>query len=302
MSTLEKVVVKLIKYAVLSSFLIVNASGVLASEDTLAERERDETDTVDNPYVFVAHKQNYVLPVSYTSALNRTVYDEIDPEITSFYGPEEVKFQLSLKVQLNDRDLFTADDALQVGFTLEAWWQLYSKDVSSPFREINYQPEIFYVVPLTWKPFGLQPTALFGIEHQSNGQVQGLSRSWNRVYAGLMLEGPRFYGLIKPWYRIPEKEKPEPNSPEGDDNPTILDFMGYGEVALGWRGDTYRVLGNLRGNPATGKGAFSVALSFPLFQRFRGVVHYFNGYGDALVDYDHFQQRLGVGILLSNMF
>ncbi len=270
--------------------------------DVLEERDREASETVDNPNVFVAHKQNYVLPVSYTSALNRAVYDEINPETTDFFGPEEVKFQLSLKVQLNDRDLFLDGDTLQAAFTIEAWWQLYSKDVSSPFRESNYQPEVFYTVPMIWRPYGLRPTAMVGIEHQSNGRAQGLSRSWNRIYAGLILEGDRFYAMVKPWYRIPEKEKPSPTSPEGDDNPDILDFMGHGEVGLGWRGDRYNFLTNIRGNTTTKKGAIAVSISFPLFQRFRGVVQYFNGYGDALVDYDHFQQRLGVGILLSNLF
>jgi len=268
----------------------------------LEERDRGEFETVENPYVFVAHKQNYVLPVSYTSVLNRAVYDEVNPNIIPFYRQEEVKFQLSLKVQLNNSRVFFADDAVQTAFTLEAWWQLYSKDVSSPFRETNYQPEVFYTAPLSWRPLGLRPTALIGVEHQSNGRVQGLSRSWNRIYAGLILEGDSFYGLIRPWYRIPEKDKPEPNSPEGDDNPDILDFMGHGEVALGWRGKKLNLYTKVRGNPSTRKGALEMSLSFPLFQRFRGVVQYFNGYGDALIDYNHFQHRLGVGILLSNLF
>lgn len=268
----------------------------------LAERDEDEEETVANPNVFVAHKQNYVFPLSYTSALNREVYDEINPEISSFYRSEEVNFQISLKVQVNNDALFFPNDALQAGLTLEAWWQLYSNDVSSPFRETNYQPEVFYTVPLRWRPYGLRPSATIGLEHQSNGQVQGLSRSWNRVYGRLELEGESFFAAFQPWYRIPEDERTDPNSAEGDDNPDILDFMGYGQLSFGWRGERLSYFTNLRGNPSTGNGAVEVFVSFPLFQRFRGVVQYFNGYGNSLIDYDHFQQRIGLGILLSNLF
>lgn len=276
-----------------------NASGELG---VLEEREIEEEETVENPYVFVAHKQNYVLPVSYTTSLNSEVYDAAIPGTAEFYRPEEIKFQLSLKVQLNNGDLFYPNDALQAGLTLESWWQLYSTRISSPFRETNYQPEVFYSVPSSRRPFGLRPTVTVGIEHQSNGQVQSLSRSWNRIYLGLLLEGDRFYAQLKPWYRIPEPVKTDPESPRGDDNPDIQDFFGYGELSLGWRGDFLSAFGQVHGNPVTGKGAISVSVSFPLFQRFRGVVHYFNGYGDSLIDYDNFQQRLGLGILLSNLF
>lgn len=255
-----------------------------------------------NPYVVSTHKQNYVLPVSYTSSLNSDVYEQINEDIPDYLNSEEVKFQLSLKVQLNENDLLFSNDALFAGFTLEAWWQLYSKDVSSPFRETNYQPEVFYLVPLAWKPFGGSTSAVLGLEHQSNGQVQGFSRSWNRVYTGFLIEKGNLFGFIRPWYRLPEDAKETPNNPKGDDNPDILDFMGHGELLLGWRGSQYEFSANLRSNFSTGKGAAELAMSFPLFGRFRGVVQYFNGYGDALIDYDHFQQRLGVGILLSNLF
>ena len=278
----------------------------MVDEGVLTDRLEDERRSAFNPYVVSTHKQNFVFPISYTSNLNTQVYDEVSEnvgeDVGQFLRSEEVKFQLSLKVQLNEKDLLVGDDALFLGFTLEAWWQLYSKDVSSPFRETNYQPEIFYFVPLSWSPFGITTSTVFGLEHQSNGQIQGFSRSWNRLYAGLLVEKGNYFGYIRPWYRLPEKSKDTPGSPKGDDNPDILDFMGHGELLLGLRGEQFEYSAKLRGNFSTGKGAAQLSTSFPMFGRFRGVIQYFNGYGDSLVDYNHFQQRLSIGILMSNLF
>ena len=268
----------------------------------LSERVRQERREAFNPYVLTAHRHNYILPVAYTSALNEAVYREGEVPLRDGLVPTEVKFQISLKSQINERDLRFEDDALWFGLTLEAWWQLYSTDLSSPFRETNYAPEIFYLVPLLWGPFGGSTAVVVGLEHQSNGQVQGLSRSWNRLYATFLYERGDFVMGIRPWYRIPEEEKRDPGDAEGDDNPDILDFLGHGELSFAWRNVRNEYGLRLRGDPATGKGALTLGATFPLFGRFRGFVQYFEGYGDSLIDYDHFQRRLGFGVALTNLF
>lgn len=268
----------------------------------LPDRRKVEREIAFNPYVFTAHKQNYVLPINYTSRLNTDIYSDFDNDLGGFLKPEEVKFQISLKLKLNGGTLLFEDDALYAGFTLNAWWQLYTKDVSSPFRETNYQPEIYYRLPLPFKPLQARTSWVLGLEHQSNGQPQGFSRSWNRAYSGALFERPNSFLFARLWHRLPEDEKETPLAAEGDDNPDIIDFMGRGEIIAGWRGDKFAVYGNVRGNTRTGKGATEISLSFPMFKRYRGVVQYFNGYGESLIDYNHFQQRFGIGVLLSNLF
>jgi phospholipase A1 len=268
----------------------------------VSERVRQERADAFNPYVLTAHKHNFILPVSYTTGINQDVYEENEVPLGNGLQPAEVKFQISLKSQLNESDLLFKNDALSVGITLEAWWQLYSSALSSPFRETNYQPEIFYLVPLLWGPFGGSTAVILGFEHQSNGQVQGLSRSWNRLYATLIYERGAFVAHLRPWYRLPEETKESMDAAEGDDNPDILDFMGHGEAGMSWRKDRLEYAVRARGNPRTGKGAISIGMTFPLFAKFRGFVQYFNGYGDSLIDYDHHQQRLGVGVALNSLF
>lgn len=268
----------------------------------VTERVKQEREEAFNPYVLTAHKHNFILPVSYSTGINEEIYQQNDVPLREGLQPAEVKFQISLKSQLNESDLFLKDDALSLGITLEAWWQLYSSDLSSPFRETNYQPEIFYLVPLLWGPFGGNTAVVLGLEHQSNGQVQGLSRSWNRLYTTLIYERGPFVAAMRPWYRLPEKAKKQPGDAEGDDNPDILDFMGHGEFSLSWRSERNEYSLRLRGNPDTGKGAITAGLTYPLFAKFRGFVQFFSGYGDSLIDYDHFQQRLGIGVALTNIF
>lgn len=268
----------------------------------VSERVREERADAFNPYVMTAHKHNFILPVSYTTGINEEIYRENDVPLREGLQPAEVKFQISLKSQLNETDLFLKDDSLSLGITLEAWWQLYSSDLSSPFRETNYQPEIFYMLPLLWGPFGGNTALVLGLEHQSNGQVQGLSRSWNRLYTTLIYERGPLVASIRPWYRLPEKSKDNPDDPDGDDNPDILDFMGHGELGVSWRDSRNEYAVRVRGNTATGKGAITIGWTFPFFAKFRGFVQYFSGYGDSLIDYDHYQQRLGMGVALTNLF
>jgi len=272
------------------------------SDDVIAERVEAERKDAFNPYVITAHKHNFFLPLSLTSNVNTPAFELQDAPENLSYKPYEVNFQISLKSQVNQQDLFFAGDAVYFGITIESWWQLYNAPLSSPFRETNYQPEVFYLTPLLWGPFGGKTALMLGLEHQSNGQLKDLSRSWNRVYAELIYGRGSFVATLRPWYRLPEKRKTSPLDAEGDDNPDISDFFGHAQLSLGWKGSTLQTLSVIRGNPSTRKGSISTTVTFPLTGKFRGMVQYFNGYGDSLIDYNRFQHRLGLGVALTNLF
>lgn len=274
------------------------------TDGAVVERVKAERADAFNPYVITAHKHNFLIPFSYTSSVNESAFEsEVgDSSGNLLYKPYEVNFQISLKSQVNQSNLLFEGDALYFGITLESWWQLYNSKLSSPFRETNYQPEIFYNAPLLWGPFGGTTAVTFGLEHQSNGRLAELSRSWNRVYAELMYGRGSFVASLRPWYRLPEKAKSNPRDAEGDDNPDILDYVGYAQLGLGWKNDKYELATLIRGNTTTRKGAIDTTITFPLSGNFRGVVQYFNGYGDSLIDYNRFQQRLGFGVALTNLF
>ena len=275
--------------------------GTDAVPGVITERARAQRRAAFNPYVLTAHRQNFVMPAYGSSRLNEGVYRENETGYDDDLQPVEMRFQISLKAQLNGRDLVLRDDSLSFGLTLEAWWQVYNETLSRPFRETNYAPELFYTKPLLWGPFGGSTAFVLGLVHQSNGQPVGLSRSWNRIYTSLVYENGGFVARLRPWYRIPDEEKDFPGDPRGDDNPDILDFLGHGDLALYLRRGTHEYASLMRLNTATGHGAVRLAYTFPLTPRFRGLVEYFAGYGDSLIDYDHFQQRLGIGIALTDL-
>jgi phospholipase A1 len=112
---------------------------------------------------------------------------------------------------------------------------------------------------------------------------------------------------FQPWYRLPEDAKKDdldpstPPPPKGDDNPDIEDYMGHYELTglIDW--DRYILTSTIRYNFDTGYGSAETGLSFPLWGRLKGFVQYFEGYGESLIDYDHRVQRVGFGILLTDL-
>ena len=254
-----------------------------------------------NPYVITPHKMNYILPAAITDSFNAEPYQQISGFSENFENIE-AKYQISLKVPLNADDLFIKHDKLYFGLTLQSWWQIYASNISKPFRETNYQPEFFYLAPTDWHPFGGNLGFGLGLEHQSNGRSQLLSRSWNRFYGMVIFEKDNFAASFRPWVRLNEEDKDTPNSPKGDDNPDILDYMGHFELGLGYKWHNLELNAMARQNFATHKGALELGVTFPLWGKLDGYFQYFTGYGESLIDYNHSQQKVGIGIALTDYF
>ena len=136
--------------------------------------------------------------------------------------------------------------------------------------------------------------------HQSNGQSNPLSRSWNRWYLMTGAElGNRWQLHLKAWKRISE-------SAPDDDNPHIQDYIGRGEVKLGWNVNEQNYLGfTARGSLGQGKGSGRIEWLRTLGEGWNGGksnlrlhVQLFSGYGDSLVDYNYKRTVLSVGFSL----
>jgi len=279
---------------------VVSTETIETEENALERRVRLEDSSFGNLWTITPHKQNYILLGAYNfSSPNEGPWEESTGEDITL-TETEVKFQVSFKFMLWE-DIFRKwkNGDLYFGYTQLAMWQLYNRDISSPFRDTNYEPEAFLAFDTAWDIFGFKNRFfLIGFAHQSNGREEPLSRSWNRIYVNFIMHRGNLVLSLKPWFRIPEDA-------ESDDNPDIEDYLGYGELRTIYRTgkNTFGIM--LRNNlkvHGNNRGAVQFDWSFPLpgTDRIKGYIQYFNGYGECLMDYNASSSRLGVGFLLTD--
>ncbi len=208
----------------------------------------------------------------------------------------EAKFQLSLKTKVLQNILDSPVD-LWAAYTQQSYWQVYDVDNSRPFRETNYQPEAWFTLPLKVGSESLQWRMLnLGIVHQSNGQSDPLSRSWNRLYATFGFAAGDLSLFVKPWWRISE-------SASDDNNPDISDYAGRIELqavyALRAHVFSARLQNNLKfGSSVPNRTSLQADWAFPLFGDLHGYLQGFAGYGDTLQNYNFRNIGIGLGVSL----
>ena len=247
------------------------------------------------------YKPIYLLPGFATDDRNETPHSP-NPDNTLMV-PErmdkvEAKFQLSLKTKVW-QGVFGHDGDLWIAYTQSSRWQVYNAAGSRPFRETNYEPEAMLVFDTHYEVLGWRGRLLgIGVNHQSNGRSNPLSRSWNRVIADIGLERDRWTLMVRPWWRITEERA-------DDDNPDIADYLGRAEVQIvhesGRQEYALMLRHSLRGGDRS-HGAAQLTWSFPMGGNFRGYVELFKGYGESMIDYNHNASYLGLGVSLLDWY
>ena len=227
------------------------------------------------------------------------------------YKHAETKIQLSVRTKVAKGLLKSGDadaddqDSLWFGYSQQSYWQLFSGNISRPFRTTDHEPEVIYIYPHQIALPGGWNYRLSGVGlvHQSNGQSEQLSRSWNRSYlmgAAEKVLGPesslRLQGRI--WDRLRE-------SAADDDNPGIENYIGRAEINGTWQINKANTLGvTLRHSlHREAKGSTRIdwmmaPAASPNYTGLRYHVQLFNGYGDSLLDYNKRRNVLSVGLSL----
>jgi phospholipase A1 len=266
--------------AVLLQLLLVPLFATLPPTASAADEPGEAFQMIHTGAGLTLHKELFMLPFTYS--------DEYRGRRT------ETVFQLSAKYRLFDTGLYVA-------YTQISFWQSYDYRNSSPFRDTNYNPEIFY----RFEPRACQSGRLgadAGIEHESNGQLVPLSRSWNNVYLAPWYRRGDLLLYAKLRTRIPEPAKTTPDDAEGDDNPDLTDYLGHSDLHAYYRfAGGHQIHLTVRGVIGSGRGNVSAGYSCPL-PRAEGshlMLRLSHGYGESLMDYRKSINRVGIGFMFT---
>ena len=245
------------------------------------------------------YRKNYLL-IHYTSNINKAPSSPAPNHAVTTpypYQKQEAKYQFSAKSEIGnyrDLDFFGFKNfRLWGAFTQQSYWQAFNVGDSSPFRESNYEPELIGTFGTGnaqgWKLLN------FAFSHQSNGRSDPESRSWNRLYLQGGWEWNDFYVMGRGWWRIPE-------NPAKDDNPDLTHYVGHGELDIHWlpdRDDEISMLLRSNLDPHGQKGFMQIdwASPFKIGHSSQLKLQFTTGYGDSLIDYNHWQTTFGIGIV-----
>ncbi len=213
----------------------------------------------------------------------------------------EIKFAFSLKAMVVSSSILQRHNSIWFAYSQQSHWQALDAAHSRPFIESDYQPELVFshrFGDALEERRGLQPLFFnLSVVHQSNGQSDPRSRSWNRITGQLSLvdrlgDDHSLALLIRPWYRIHEPAL-------SDNNPDIAHYLGYGDIeAIYWNGDNMlSVLARIR----SAQLDFSTPLLFlnegkPKKNALQLHAQLFSGYGESLIDYRQRHTTFGLGV------
>jgi phospholipase A1 len=243
---------------------------------------------------------NFVLPLHYTADPNPAPASPTRAAVPRAPNdkPVDVKLQISLRSKMAE-GLLLPDADLWFAYTARSQWQLWNHADSSPFRNTDYQPEAIYVIPISERidflPAGWRWRMVqLGLVHQSNGQTEPLSRSWNRVYVTGGLNKDDFGLTVRAEKRLHESD---------DDNPDIVRYVGNTEVVAAWVPGLATALLTWRLDTRNlSRGSLNFDWTYPVNRQqpggLRWYVQLFTGYGETLLDYNHRQTSLGLGLAL----
>lgn len=241
-------------------------------------------------YILFGNFSTYVNKAPVSGNPNNTVPLKIP------YEPLELAFQLSFKTKILHNilgDKLGGD--VWGAYSQSSRWQLYNNTLSRPFRETNYQPEAFIIFGTPYHIGSFKGVfAGVGVNHESNGRSDPLSRSWNRVVFRFGWEVDNLQIILKPWIRLPEEK-------DKDDNPDIQDYIGRAELTLNYDFGNHNfelITRHSLRDGSKNRGSARLDYSYRFFKNLKFHAQVFTGYGESLIDYNHNQTTFGVGLSL----
>lgn len=264
------------------------------AQNVVYERVKKEKLAHNNSFLISLYRPSYVLPFSYSTKPYQDVYVGSTPQSQGI-NHGEVQFQFSFKVPVWQNFLNNKKNTLYAAYTQQSFWQAYSD--SAFFRETNYEPEIFIAHHFNkrfasdWKLSFLN----LGLSHQSNGRGGVMERSWNRVYGEAILSNSNWMFSLKPWIVIRDNSYKRYNQ-------NLAQYYGYERMLVSYKFHEHVLSLEARNTVESrfSRGAVQASWSFPLTTHLRGYAQVFSGYGQSMIEYDHYTNSAGIGFALND--
>ena len=213
-----------------------------------------------------------------------------DPTHKPTSDNSDVRFQISIAQRLT-KSVLPWNTYLFLCYTQGVAWDVFKN--SMPMHDFTFNPGIGIVKPLFNRERFVGKATLM-IEHMSNGRDSIWSRSWNRISLGatiLVNENIAIDG--KAWIPIVD----------GMNNRDILKYVGIFQGGVSVMSQNKRFGGSLH-FVKRAKWDFSYNTRLELFWRAWKAANeflflqWYNGYGETLIDYNRFVNRVRVGLLI----
>ena len=256
--------------------VVCNAQIVVTDVDEVLGADSIRREFDSRPY-FGLYKDNYF-----------TAGTSVGPAPTR--ENSDVKFQVSIAQRLT-RSTLPFNTYAFLFYSQKTLWNVFEN--SMPMHDLNFNPGIGLSKLLISKNRVIGKATLL-VEHESNGRDSIQSRSWNKVSlsAALFLD-PHFMVHGKVWIPIID----------GVENKDILKYSGIFQAGIQAISTNKRWVFDLTYVKRQGwnfNGNITANLGFRLFKNHNQflMLHYYNGYGECMLDYNQYHNRLRIGLLI----
>lgn len=249
------------------------------------DQEKFDVDSIihdfDNRPFFGIYKDNYFV---LGTALNE--------KPTAFNS--DVKFQISFRSRLTKSTL-PFHSHIFLSYSQKAMWNIFEE--SLPFHDLNFNPGIG-VQKLIFYKGKLVGNAIVMVEHESNGRDGEASRSWNKVsFSGSAIIDPRLMVHGKVWIPIVD----------GQQNKDILKYSGIFQAGAQFISSNKRWVADVTFVKRQGWNFnFNTIINVGFRIRKQDnqflMLHFYDGYGENMLDYNKYHCRLRLGLLIRPTF
>ena len=206
----------------------------------------------------------------------------------------DVKFQISFRQRLT-KSILPFHSHLFLSYSQKAMWNIFEE--SLPFHDLNFNPGIG-IQGLIIHKGKLVGNATILLEHESNGRDGEASRSWNKVsFAGSVLIDRRLMVHAKTWIPIID----------GQQNKDILKYSGIFQAGAQFVSDNKRWVADVTFVKRQGwNWNFNTIINVGFRIREKDnqflMLHFYDGYGENMLDYNKYHCRVRLGLLIRPKF